>query len=683
MIENIIRYSIYTVLCSGMFLLLYRCLVSRKASYNFCCWYLIAAMILSAVIPSLKVPLYNNLDDLIWTSEMQVMHSWPAGLAAQTNAEKKAGVGADGNTALQQPGSVRSEELSEIPTSRTDSNSSSHTRNEKWLFALIAVYVVGLLLFIGTTVFSIVSILRKKRRSVLTDMDGFILAENDGVTSPFTFMRTIFVRGGSEGNEYRQVISHESSHVRHHHSYQKMVMSAVRSIMWFNPFVWRAEKRLDEVQEWQADHDALSDGYRLEDYRDTVLRQLFGLNPLAASGINSSFTKNRLLKMKQKESTGHNLSVAAAVLALTVGLFLCFGCVEKKSENKLASQKDLEYYERDDRIIFNTDRFFDDNEPFSGHLQIIEGPDMFGDIGKGIEIYESHSRNGWPVYVAANGYKLADLPTSTDLKWVKKNTRIFIGGKRSTFEEFISLQPEEYTAILYYRCKSDKKLSFVYVLTGTNNCTMSNYQTVIDWPGADLEDIDICGGYGYRQDFFNYATWEFNAAAPDAQYAIDGRIVSFQEFQNIIQNPRHKPTPVIFRNEFAKKRFGEDVQEVVELRSDHITLVRIDENPHSRSLTVKVDNKPCELSSLAETLTGLVPEDIGNEFRIVNILIDQSEGRIDDVTVQDIVSNYIPWNNPRLVFVVTRFRAQTAHIGNNIINFSCTRRAPERIHAPQ
>ena len=55
----IVFYSFCVMVCSGIFMLLYHLFVSRKAGYTFCRRYLIAAMILSVVIPALNVPLYH------------------------------------------------------------------------------------------------------------------------------------------------------------------------------------------------------------------------------------------------------------------------------------------------------------------------------------------------------------------------------------------------------------------------------------------------------------------------------------------------------------------------------------------------------------------------------------------------------------------------------------------------
>ena len=49
------------------------------------------------------------------------------------------------------------------------------------------------------------------------------------------------------------VLCHEAGHVRHRHSAERIAVELVRSLFWFNPFVWIAGRWLQEVHEWEAD----------------------------------------------------------------------------------------------------------------------------------------------------------------------------------------------------------------------------------------------------------------------------------------------------------------------------------------------------------------------------------------------------------------------------------------------
>ena len=58
MLMKAIEYILEVLICSGLFLVLYRWLLAGKVSYRICRAYIVGTMLLAAVIPVLDVPLY-------------------------------------------------------------------------------------------------------------------------------------------------------------------------------------------------------------------------------------------------------------------------------------------------------------------------------------------------------------------------------------------------------------------------------------------------------------------------------------------------------------------------------------------------------------------------------------------------------------------------------------------------
>ena len=56
--KDVIQYIIETLICGGLFMLLYRAVIARRASFGFARGYLIVATLLSAVIPLMRIPVY-------------------------------------------------------------------------------------------------------------------------------------------------------------------------------------------------------------------------------------------------------------------------------------------------------------------------------------------------------------------------------------------------------------------------------------------------------------------------------------------------------------------------------------------------------------------------------------------------------------------------------------------------
>lgn len=301
--NRIILYAIGIVLCSGLFLALYRLLIQRKAGYTFCRRYLVVTLILAAVIPAFDVPVY-------------VEREAPAE-AVQPAPEE----------AVQTSQTIRNSQAAQeiVPSApASDRNVVAPSFRMNWNALVIAVYLAGLLFSLALMLRSYITIARLKRGSRLSREDGYELAQNDDVESPFSFGKTIFMGRVSSDSERRQILSHEMSHIGHHHTQEKLLMSAIRSCLWFNPFAWLQERHLEEVQEWQADADVLAHGFNVDDYRNTILKTLLGVNPAVTSGLNGSFTKKRMQQMGTEGNHGHAAMVSLAAIALTAVCFCLF-----------------------------------------------------------------------------------------------------------------------------------------------------------------------------------------------------------------------------------------------------------------------------------------------------------------------------------------------------------------------
>lgn len=266
-------YLLEVFFCSGMLLAFYRLLLVRKVSFAACRRYLVAAMLLSAAIPALDIPLYPARTE---TDPLPLVAS-QAVPPAEEPFVAEAG----------QPAAVV----------RTTAPATDWGRVAR--IAVAALYLLTVAVSLAILAVRILGIRRLRRRSRITDCGAYAVAENPRVGTPFSFLRTVFLGEGYEGRRREIVVCHEASHVRHRHSAERIALELVCSVFWFNPFVWIAGCWLSEVQEWEADRDVLDAGYGLTEYRTIIFRQLFGYNPDIACGLNHSLTKNRFAMMTQ------------------------------------------------------------------------------------------------------------------------------------------------------------------------------------------------------------------------------------------------------------------------------------------------------------------------------------------------------------------------------------------------
>ncbi len=304
-----VEYIIEVLICSGLFLVLYRWLLAGKVGYRLCRAYIVGTMLLAALIPALDVPLYSPAPEPA-AEGRAVLHEFRGNLLPEDG-------GYGGTTAE-----------NAAATSRKTSAKAIVLKTAAALYGVTAAASIVLIIL------NIIRIRHLRRGARLTRMEDWTLAESGKIQTPFSFLRTVYMGFNYSPSERRMILSHEVSHVRHRHSYERLVLSALRSLLWFNPFLWIAEKDLKEVQEWEADRDVLNEGNDLTLYRTAIFKQLFGYNPDISSGLNHSLTKKRFIMMTKTRLGRYASLRLAAALPLLTATFLAFGCGTKDQTQK-------------------------------------------------------------------------------------------------------------------------------------------------------------------------------------------------------------------------------------------------------------------------------------------------------------------------------------------------------------
>ena len=319
---SVISFIVESLICSGLFLVLYRWMLAKKVSFRLCRIYLIVTMLLSVIIPIMEVPVYPS-------EQIAAFSEWTVFSFDDFNAS------VDEGTAMV----TESQAVEMTEAAISDADSSMPTISLRT--ALTILYILIGLISLSLIAYNTIKIYRLRSKSKLSYEEEYTLAEHEDIKTPFSFIRTIFMGFNYEPQERRQILTHEASHVRHRHSYERLFMSVLRSIFWFNPFFWMAEKDLEEVQEWEADKDVLDEGWNLKTYRTTIFKQLFGYNPDITCGLNHSLTKQRFIMMTQSHRGKGAWIRLAATLPVIAATFFAFGCGTKQAEMTNEVSSDL------------------------------------------------------------------------------------------------------------------------------------------------------------------------------------------------------------------------------------------------------------------------------------------------------------------------------------------------------
>lgn len=181
---------------------------------------------------------------------------------------------------------------------------------------------VAACLFISLTVQLARFAAEGKRRTVREyEYKGYKVKELDNKgTSAYSFISSIHISAGLPAAEKAMILEHEASHLRHRHTWEKLVMHIMKIFMWFNPFVHLAEIHLDEVQECEADCDVLQSGADRKEYVSLILDQILAKKaPPFTSEFHNSLTRKRFKSMLNPPSGKVGL-MRLAYLSLTLML---------------------------------------------------------------------------------------------------------------------------------------------------------------------------------------------------------------------------------------------------------------------------------------------------------------------------------------------------------------------------
>ena len=296
--KETVIYTTEVLVCGGLLLLAYNLLLERRVAFRICRIHLLASTAASMIIPLLDIP--------VWAAE--TVDAAPAIYAGDITAR-----------------------VVEEPSAAIDPKN-----------IMLAVYFVGAALSLALTLYQMLKIRRIRRNgTVMSDGRPRIIRAADNISS-FSFFGTVYVGRDTCGEELQAILAHESSHIAHRHSAERMAMELMKAAMWWNPFAWIAQRRLAEVHEYEADADVLRGGYDINNYIATILKSLLGYSPDIANGLRDSLTKKRFKMMTTPKSGRYALLRTLAVAPVVAGLLCTFSFPAKATDYRTDDNRQTE-----------------------------------------------------------------------------------------------------------------------------------------------------------------------------------------------------------------------------------------------------------------------------------------------------------------------------------------------------
>ncbi len=296
MMSSLLLYSIKSALVQAVLYLPYVLMLRRESFFRFNRLVLLCILLLSLVLPLCNVPgMSLDRQPVVQAAQMQMLelgipvHVLPE---VQVVAEAQA----------------------------------THNLFTFSLFTLLTfIYIIGMVALLVMRLWQVGRLQIGLRRGALWQQEEqgvHIYCHSDDV-APFSWMRNIVISRQDWEEAGREIVLHETGHIRAFHSWDIVLLTLVQMLQWWNPLVYMLGISLRDVHEYEADSYVLGHGVSAQGYQLLLIRKAVGSGSYTfANSFNHSLTKKRIAMMKKSKSNPWMRSKALYVIPVAA-LALC------------------------------------------------------------------------------------------------------------------------------------------------------------------------------------------------------------------------------------------------------------------------------------------------------------------------------------------------------------------------
>ena len=332
---------LFSAIAMALFFGFYWLTLRRSNLFRLRRFYLVGTLALSLVLPFVSIEMPSRVAAVVkptttgTTLTTGAVESTTTGTTLTTGAVESTTTGTTLTTGTGQSTTTGTT----LTTEATETTKAFAFRDLLWWGYVIGCGVAFILLVV-----KLFKTFRYYRRSVLSDelstgdMCVRVLGEPDG-NLPFSFLRSVFVNPEVfTESELQQVLRHERTHIRQHHTWDLLFTEVVRVMQWFNPFIYLYTRELSSVHEYLADEAVLSCGTSRRDYLELLYKQLcVGKFVPVGNSFRHLLTKKRILMMNQPVKRRVSAWWLLALVPITAGLLLV-NCHPKTEEHAEAEK---------------------------------------------------------------------------------------------------------------------------------------------------------------------------------------------------------------------------------------------------------------------------------------------------------------------------------------------------------
>ena len=276
MFSSLLLYSIKSAIVLSLLYLPYMLMLRRESFFRFNRMMLLGILFLSLLLPLCNIP-WMSLDrqPVVQAAQLQMLE-----LGIPVHVLPEVYVMADGTV------------------SRGDSRLS--------LFMIVSlIYIIGMLVLLILRFWQVGRLQFGLRQGVLWQQEeqGLRIYCHADDVSPFSWMRNVVISQQDYDEAGREIILHETGHIRNGHSWDVILLTLVQMFQWWNPLVYALGISLRDVHEFEADDYVLRQGVSAQAYQLLIIKKAVGSGSYAfANSFNHSLTKKRITMMKRIKS---------------------------------------------------------------------------------------------------------------------------------------------------------------------------------------------------------------------------------------------------------------------------------------------------------------------------------------------------------------------------------------------
>ena len=210
-------------------------------------------------------------------------------------------------------------------------------------FIIWVVYCLGVVFFGIKICFGLKRILSMYRKGEKRNLGNIKLIVSQDFHLPFSFLDRVFIHESFLDNPFiKEILDHESTHVKGHHTYDVLFIELLSIIFWWNPMIYLYRRSLRQVHEYVADAYASAQS-QIKEYGHILLgRSSSGIELALTHQFFNAHLKKRITMLYKKKSAKYQLGRYLLVIPLLMFLSVLYSFQYEMETPEVVSNDPIE-----------------------------------------------------------------------------------------------------------------------------------------------------------------------------------------------------------------------------------------------------------------------------------------------------------------------------------------------------